>query len=205
LYKSIRVVFANRVPDGKEKLRNEIQLPEPRYSAYKAERTQHQNPATFALSSAKSLADERAAPRRSTPLDFQGGMSLDAADGLADWSPSAGRTVKPIPFMLNKLETVDSRHSSQDRESHVQVEDMSISPMAVPTRSGRNDPNSAWEAQRANGLLLHREALTPSAFEMGRSENPSIMPSKIPEGLLARQLRGLSVEREHIVDVEDGA
>ncbi|OQO07151.1 hypothetical protein B0A48_07719 [Cryoendolithus antarcticus] len=29
LYKSIRVVFANRVPDGKEKLRNEIQLPEP--------------------------------------------------------------------------------------------------------------------------------------------------------------------------------
>ncbi|KAF2722927.1 hypothetical protein K431DRAFT_283433 [Polychaeton citri CBS 116435] len=35
LYKSIRVVFANRVPDGKEKLRNEIQLPEPRYSAYK--------------------------------------------------------------------------------------------------------------------------------------------------------------------------
>ena len=38
LYKSIRVVFANRVPDGKERLRNEIQLPEPRYSAYKPAR-----------------------------------------------------------------------------------------------------------------------------------------------------------------------
>jgi hypothetical protein len=38
LYKSIRVVFANRVPDGKERLRNEIQLPEPRYSAYKPSR-----------------------------------------------------------------------------------------------------------------------------------------------------------------------
>lgn len=35
LYKSVRVVFANRVPDGKEKLRNELQLPEPRYSVYK--------------------------------------------------------------------------------------------------------------------------------------------------------------------------
>lgn len=35
LYKSIRVVFANRVPDGKEKLRNEVQLPEPRYTTYK--------------------------------------------------------------------------------------------------------------------------------------------------------------------------
>lgn len=35
LYKSLRVVFANRVPDGKEKLRNELQYPEPRYSAYR--------------------------------------------------------------------------------------------------------------------------------------------------------------------------
>ncbi|PGH11529.1 hypothetical protein AJ80_07095 [Polytolypa hystricis UAMH7299] len=35
LHPGIRVVFANRVPDGKEKLRNEIQYPEPRYSPYK--------------------------------------------------------------------------------------------------------------------------------------------------------------------------
>lgn len=38
LHSSIRVVFANRVPDGKEKLRNEIQHPEPRYSPYKSPR-----------------------------------------------------------------------------------------------------------------------------------------------------------------------
>ncbi|KAL4880884.1 hypothetical protein BJY04DRAFT_67848 [Aspergillus karnatakaensis] len=38
LHSSIRVVFANRVPDGKERLRNEIQYPEPRYSAYKSAR-----------------------------------------------------------------------------------------------------------------------------------------------------------------------
>ncbi|RAK71646.1 uncharacterized protein BO72DRAFT_441530 [Aspergillus fijiensis CBS 313.89] len=41
LHSSIRVVFANRVPDGKEKLRNEIQLPYPRYSPYKASREAH--------------------------------------------------------------------------------------------------------------------------------------------------------------------
>lgn len=35
LYRNIRVVFANRVPDGKEKLRNEILLPNPRYSSWK--------------------------------------------------------------------------------------------------------------------------------------------------------------------------
>ena len=35
LHSGIRVVFANRVPDGKEKLRYETQYPEPRYSPYK--------------------------------------------------------------------------------------------------------------------------------------------------------------------------
>ncbi|PGH10028.1 hypothetical protein GX51_00295 [Blastomyces parvus] len=35
LYSGIRVVFANRVPDGKERLRNEVQYPDPQYSPYK--------------------------------------------------------------------------------------------------------------------------------------------------------------------------
>ncbi|KAE8148930.1 hypothetical protein BDV25DRAFT_157257 [Aspergillus avenaceus] len=38
LHSSIRVVFANRVPDGKEKLRNETQHPEPRYTPYRPAR-----------------------------------------------------------------------------------------------------------------------------------------------------------------------
>jgi hypothetical protein len=38
LHSTIRVVFANRVPDGKEKLRNEVQNPEPRYTPYKPSR-----------------------------------------------------------------------------------------------------------------------------------------------------------------------
>ena len=218
LYKSIRVVFANRVPDGKEKLRNEIQLPEPKYSAYKPSRdnvSSHQNPATFALSSAKSLADERAARRRSTPFDLDGQMSLDAADGLDDWSLPSARSVKPIPFMLNRLETVDSRPSSRDyssmetdnpfarRSSMADAmgsdeADTNISPtaaeVAIPTRSGRNDPNSAWEERRQNPLLLPQNE--PSSFDLVRSTSPSHLPPKLSEGLLARQLRGLSVERE---------
>lgn len=35
LYKNVRIVFANRVPDSKEQLRNDIQYPEPRYSPYR--------------------------------------------------------------------------------------------------------------------------------------------------------------------------
>lgn len=38
LHSSIRVVFANRVPDGKEKLRNETQHPDPKYTPYKPSR-----------------------------------------------------------------------------------------------------------------------------------------------------------------------
>ncbi|KAJ5359130.1 uncharacterized protein N7496_011543 [Penicillium cataractarum] len=60
LHSSIRVVFANRVPDGKEKLRNEIQLPEPRYSPYKPVR---ENP--LSTSAGARLAIEKAARRRS--------------------------------------------------------------------------------------------------------------------------------------------
>ncbi|KAK4042854.1 hypothetical protein C8A01DRAFT_33103 [Parachaetomium inaequale] len=41
LYKSIRVVFANRVPDGKEKLRNEVTYPDPRFTPYKPIRVMH--------------------------------------------------------------------------------------------------------------------------------------------------------------------
>ncbi|KAK3990030.1 hypothetical protein QBC44DRAFT_74173 [Cladorrhinum sp. PSN332] len=41
LYKAIRVVFANRVPDGKEKLRNEITWPDPRFAPYKPVRVMY--------------------------------------------------------------------------------------------------------------------------------------------------------------------
>lgn len=60
LHSSMRVVFANRVPDGKEKLRNEIQLPEPRYSPYKPTRE-----STFSTSASARLAIEKASRRRS--------------------------------------------------------------------------------------------------------------------------------------------
>ncbi|KAJ5832102.1 hypothetical protein N7474_000413 [Penicillium riverlandense] len=60
LHSSIRVVFANRVPDGKESLRNEIQLPEPRYSPYKPTRD-----STLLGSAGARAAIEKASRRRS--------------------------------------------------------------------------------------------------------------------------------------------
>ncbi|KAK4179236.1 hypothetical protein QBC36DRAFT_82341 [Triangularia setosa] len=66
LYKSIRVVFANRVPDGKEKLRNEITHPDPRFSPYKPVRVMHPPMInTNATSPGATLAAEQASRRRS--------------------------------------------------------------------------------------------------------------------------------------------
>ncbi|KGO68248.1 protein of unknown function DUF4210 [Penicillium italicum] len=62
LHSTIRVVFANRVPDGKEKLRNEIQNPEPRYSPYKPSR---ESSISSTASGNTRLGIEQAPSRRS--------------------------------------------------------------------------------------------------------------------------------------------
>jgi hypothetical protein len=151
-------------------------------------------------------------------------MSLDAADGLDAWSLPQSRSVKAIPFMLSRLETLESRPSSRDQSfveednpfmrrlptpSQMSLSDeaMGLSPTnngsgaVVPTQNGRNDPNSAWEQRRSN-LLLPQQSTT-SMFSLSRSESQGKLPNKSSEGLLARQLRGLSVEREkHAEQVE---
>lgn len=97
LHSTIRVVFANRVPDGKEKLRNEIQYPEPRYSPYKPTREAHN------VAGARTVAD-RDYRRRSA------GVGLAADHIFQDGStyipspypqrvPSASR-ISAIPFKL---------------------------------------------------------------------------------------------------------
>ncbi|PHH64436.1 hypothetical protein CDD81_4657 [Ophiocordyceps australis] len=60
LYKSIRIVFANRVVDAKETLRNETTWPEPRFAPYKPLRVMHPPAAASAL-----LAADKASRRRS--------------------------------------------------------------------------------------------------------------------------------------------
>ncbi|KAJ5166975.1 uncharacterized protein N7482_005756 [Penicillium canariense] len=112
LHSSIRVVFANRVPDGKEKLRNEIQLPEPRYSPYKPIRDN-----TLSTSTSARLAIEKAARRRSvgqrtipglgpyvsSPSDVP--LHWDAAESMGFTGPSANS--HHAKTMYNKLNKGD--------------------------------------------------------------------------------------------------
>lgn len=63
LYRNVRVVFANRVPDGECKLRNETTWPEPTYAPYKAVRVMR--PPQGPSRGAAMLAAEKAFRRRS--------------------------------------------------------------------------------------------------------------------------------------------
>ncbi|RCI10597.1 hypothetical protein L249_4402 [Ophiocordyceps polyrhachis-furcata BCC 54312] len=69
LYKSIRVVFANRVPDGMEKLSNDTTWPEPRFSPYKPIRLMHPV-ASLSAGPAAALASDKALRRRSLGVSF---------------------------------------------------------------------------------------------------------------------------------------
>ncbi|KAI1526099.1 repeatmulti-domain protein, partial [Pyrenophora tritici-repentis] len=134
LYKSIRVVFANRVPDGKEKLRNEIQQPEPRYSTYKPTRDSMASQKT--QSSGPQLTD-KVSRRRSAgwPLSHSQ-QAYDALDNIRQHTPLPPPTVKftgdnanssasssfsshvadlqPIPFALSRLAAIQSQPVSRE-------------------------------------------------------------------------------------------
>lgn len=153
LYKAVRVVFANRVPDGKEKLRNEVQLPDPKYSAYKPFRDSHANHGSIFHSSAAAatLAAERAARRRSTPLAFPQ-SDMDGIDGI-DWNArsfaqsSDYGPIRPIPFTITKLEPLESRPASREQmDLDSPFNSRTNLPAAISTTnfaSRRNNPSSA--------------------------------------------------------------
>lgn len=96
LHSSIRVVFANRVPDGKEQLRNEIQHPDPKYTPYKPAREANSTSAGVKSASEKPYrrrsAGQNTVPNDESARDFahdipvslqpKTTMGLDRADGL---------------------------------------------------------------------------------------------------------------------------
>ncbi|KAG5923316.1 hypothetical protein E4U53_003573 [Claviceps sorghi] len=114
LYKSIRVVFANRVPEGKEKLRNETTWPEPRFTPYKPIRLMHPPPPAPSGPGAM-LALDKAFRRRSLGVSFGAASSRawDAVDGLGAGGALA---VDAVPLRLPRRDApreTDASASSQ--------------------------------------------------------------------------------------------
>ena len=182
LYDSIRVVFANRVPDGKEKLRNEIQLPEPRYTPYK--------PSNESGGRSRSVS-ESGSPNhtmggRPHPFDdvdsFLGGERRSQHDEFLPPSSS------PLPFHIATMSIsdqnlnratpkTDSDLRPSDIRGVLKDTDRSIPPVPgfLPSTSTRSSP-VPW---------LHG-----SNSSSARSFSP--VPVEAGDGLLSRQLRELN-------------
>ncbi|KAL8751672.1 MAG: hypothetical protein Q9184_005999 [Pyrenodesmia sp. 2 TL-2023] len=113
LYQHIRVVFANRVPDNKEQLQTEIQVPQPRYSAYNP----NVAPSRSVSSSGAASTKKNVYSRRSSgfgvgheamddhhPQTFGNGSSSSL---LFDSHLSTTPPVPRIPFPMIEVRGVD--------------------------------------------------------------------------------------------------
>ncbi|KAF2817146.1 uncharacterized protein BDZ99DRAFT_564939 [Mytilinidion resinicola] len=218
LYKAIRVVFANRVPDGKEKLRNEIQLPEPRYSTYKPSRDSI--PLYTPSSAAIQLTADKAFRRRSAGLSLSQ-HGYDQLDGIGLHPPlpapacqftgasnitSGGyctptSSIGPQPLKIARLAAVDSRPVSRDRM------DLDDSPLRshASTATTSNVAGSPQSPMSGLGSPIGAAFETYDKLRRGdvgyggnafRGVTGSDSTATSGAGLLARRLRGLDVQTQ---------
>jgi hypothetical protein len=240
LYKSIRVVFANRVPDGKEKLINDIQFPEPRYSTYKPSRDS--NVGTNG-GTAAGFAAEKAFRRRSSGFGLQSAES-DMVDGIGnyplrsgfgcfhayqqDGASRAAAPVGPIPFSLSSFSQTDPTCSATSTAktnsgAGMDVDNIFLAPVgrgspshfssyplsggcgapaAVPVKvvhsQSRELSIGSWKSSSTNSSGSGSyDKLNKGDVGYGGNAfvNLASLSSEGGEGLLAKRLRGLDVQR----------
>ena len=218
LHQHMRVVFANRVPDNKENLQTQIQLPEPRYSIYKP----HREPISgLRASTGANLKEESMIRRRSYGYGAAYSQGIDdSLNGLQSQPFAGGSTftfnystpappVPAIPFSLARPgnQPVMHIHSMSRAENDgIQDDRMEMDISSRPTSSGLQSPLSDKTSRIANTLSSsHKSNSSHSSDDyiklnkgdagygglFGRSATPE--PG---EGLLARRLRGLGVQKE---------
>ncbi|KAK5175566.1 uncharacterized protein LTR77_000705 [Saxophila tyrrhenica] len=183
LYKSVRVVFANRVPDGKEKLRNEIQLPEPRYSAYKPGRE----------SKAGLMATPKDNARRRSAID----PSIMSPDpNTSAWTHNRQLTAQSLPSTeynphfsfpshVSTLPTLESRPPSRQWGEAMDVD---------AREQPYDKPHSSSTTPSSSALSPIKRLENPFNFERDHSrERPQGGRS---ESLLSRRLKEFALQAE---------
>ena len=206
LYKSIRVVFANRVPDGKEKLNNETTWPEPRFTPYKPIRVMHPPLATSSGPGAM-LAADKAFRRRSS--GFSLGMSSHHTFDVLDGMPSSGQPTFPHSSASGSgsghahivpIDPIPVRFPPRNRPSS-EVSDMTTSTATVadlrsPESSQASRPST--KDSDLGGLFgpAHYAKLSKGDFGYGGNafSPPNSGSSGGTEGLLSQRLRSLGVK-----------
>lgn len=218
LYKSIRIVFANRVPDGKEKLRNETTWPEPRFTPYRPIRVMHP-PLSTSNGPGAMLTAEKAYRRRS--LGFPVGAPIRPFDGMVDDtarcpSPSqASIEQHPPPSFsfsfgvgnTNPIEPMPLRLPARDRG------DSDISDSTCATGAGMRSPQSPSQASRPSTKdsfgtgpwgATQYEKLNKGDLGYGGNvfnvAGNAVGPKPGAEGLLSQRLRSLDVRPQTPTD-----
>lgn len=204
LYKSVRVVFANRVPDGKEKLQNETQMPEPRFSRMTTTPASTASPA-LAFDKAYRRRSSGFQPSWSTHTSYPGFGSIDRIS-LFDGSPRASTTfdhgetgfgsrpVDAMPFSFNTrtatlgspLQSSASDQSSRPATGHSNATDLR------PTSLELGAQNKPWTNQQHSP----QNDLVPGSgdFSLARTVVKARAAPKQMEGLLAMKFKGLEVD-----------
>ncbi|KAF3942315.1 hypothetical protein ABW19_dt0206170 [Dactylella cylindrospora] len=105
LHRNIRLVFANRVPDGKEKLRNEIHQPEPKYSPWKpgadaaTPRRRRGSSISFSLAAEEFMLNEESRQRMQ---NFRFGGPARNMSGASDATVTNGDDIMAVDVEQEK-------------------------------------------------------------------------------------------------------
>lgn len=203
LYKSIRVVFANRVPDGKEKLRNEVSLPEPRFSLYKPGRDSNIG-TSLTNGAGANLAAEKAYRRRSSGFALsRSHHTMDSADGLVSRALDGGvggtiyqheqvqgtHPVHPIPSSIYRK---SSASANLEFERFSDIQSPASSKSSQPSAS--QESNLSYDGNDRNGGLYDKLNRGDAGYG-GNIFHGSPDGRQVAESLLAKKLRDLGVNK----------
>ena len=188
LYKNIHVVFANRVPDDKEKLRNEILWPEPRYSPWKPMSSSENVTASNTPSENMRRSKSYGFPKQATG-------HMDIMDGLPGLTVQHDPNQMPPPLSPASFLRVDQ--SITPARENLKPYSSSIA-QPFPILFKATDEHSCADSLEASPALTDRTTAYAKLTKgeagyggvFGRPGTPE--PG---EGLLARRLKGLDVEK----------
>jgi hypothetical protein len=213
LYKSIRVVFANRVPDGKERLRNEVTYPDPRFAPYKPVRVMHPAPgmgshATTSTGTSVPSGAEQAFRRRS--LGF---FSAHGHHPLHHQHHHPLQDEQPINPFRHPTKTTTATVTRPGQDTFTTVATTPPTPMPGLEMSNPPKPEETTETYdklnrgdvgyggvrggaHPNNLNPHsnHQPNTPAAATGGTPEPAATATTTATEGLLSKRLRSLGVQ-----------
>lgn len=199
LYDNVRVVFANRVPDGKEKLRNEVQLPQPKYSRYKPNKALATSPINTQLPATKM------SQRWSSDV----GMAYEYPDAM-DQSPQE-RAYEPIentpplpttaiPFHVAPASTANiAKNMPSQINTIAEHPPLPYEPFRFPDIQLATSPEpdlrrtlSPVPGFNASTSTRHSPLPWVDLSRSSSTKSFSPAPPDAGDGLLSRKLRGLN-------------